>query len=248
MYSILFFVLLYAVRFILKSPGSIPPKPSTKISTTQCINLFPTAGVSMSALATSQLVATHAGLGVPDASMFRRGGVQGLRAAARASAAAGDALSMRTSACPAPRQQPAARRGGRGGRFPSLVVCATAGMNVVFVGAEMAPWSKTGGLGDVLGGLPPAMAVSTDAFDRRLPVAWIQCSWCMYVTCVGVMHAGEWAPCHGRLSPLRPVQGRLGHQRRVRGTDTEIDHTPSDPVSVHGSRSQGCLNLLLSLL
>ncbi|AQL02316.1 Granule-bound starch synthase 1 chloroplastic/amyloplastic [Zea mays] len=25
-------------------------------------------------------------------------------------------------------------------------------MNVVFVGAEMAPWSKTGGLGDVLGG------------------------------------------------------------------------------------------------
>ncbi|XP_066311742.1 granule-bound starch synthase 1, chloroplastic/amyloplastic-like [Miscanthus floridulus] len=33
-------------------------------------------------------------------------------------------------------------------------------MNVVFVGAEMAPWSKTGGLGDVLGGLPPAMAAN----------------------------------------------------------------------------------------
>ncbi|THU63785.1 hypothetical protein C4D60_Mb01t19500 [Musa balbisiana] len=31
-------------------------------------------------------------------------------------------------------------------------------MNLVFVGAEVAPWSKTGGLGDVLGGLPPAMA------------------------------------------------------------------------------------------
>ncbi|WCJ26657.1 Granule-bound starch synthase 1 chloroplastic/amyloplastic [Euphorbia peplus] len=32
------------------------------------------------------------------------------------------------------------------------------GMNLVFIGAEVGPWSKTGGLGDVLGGLPPAMA------------------------------------------------------------------------------------------
>ncbi|XP_010529676.1 PREDICTED: granule-bound starch synthase 1, chloroplastic/amyloplastic [Tarenaya hassleriana] len=32
------------------------------------------------------------------------------------------------------------------------------GMTLVFVGAEVGPWSKTGGLGDVLGGLPPAMA------------------------------------------------------------------------------------------
>ncbi|KAF6143659.1 hypothetical protein GIB67_015299 [Kingdonia uniflora] len=33
-------------------------------------------------------------------------------------------------------------------------------MNLVFVGAEIGPWSKTGGLGDVLGGLPPAMAAN----------------------------------------------------------------------------------------
>lgn len=39
------------------------------------------------------------------------------------------------------------------------IVCGN-GMNLVFVGAEMGPWSKTGGLGDVLGGLPPALAVS----------------------------------------------------------------------------------------
>lgn len=42
------------------------------------------------------------------------------------------------------------------------------GMNMIFVGTEVAPWSKTGGLGDVLGGLPPALAVS--GFNILLPV------------------------------------------------------------------------------
>lgn len=37
------------------------------------------------------------------------------------------------------------------------VICGQ-GMDLVFVAAEVGPWSKTGGLGDVLGGLPPAMA------------------------------------------------------------------------------------------
>ncbi|KAI4371912.1 hypothetical protein MLD38_010208 [Melastoma candidum] len=37
------------------------------------------------------------------------------------------------------------------------IVCS-GGMPLIFVGTEVAPWSKTGGLGDVLGGLPPALA------------------------------------------------------------------------------------------
>lgn len=40
------------------------------------------------------------------------------------------------------------------------IVCEK-GMSVIFIGAEVGPWSKTGGLGDVLGGLPPALAVSS---------------------------------------------------------------------------------------
>lgn len=31
-------------------------------------------------------------------------------------------------------------------------------LNIVFVSAEVAPWSKTGGLGDVVGGLPIELA------------------------------------------------------------------------------------------
>ncbi|XP_057423486.1 granule-bound starch synthase 1, chloroplastic/amyloplastic-like [Lotus japonicus] len=45
--------------------------------------------------------------------------------------------------------------GAARGKASGEVVC---GMNLVFVGAEVGPWSKTGGLGDVLGGLPPALA------------------------------------------------------------------------------------------
>lgn len=36
-------------------------------------------------------------------------------------------------------------------------VCSTP-LDIVFVSAEVAPWSKTGGLGDVMGALPQAMA------------------------------------------------------------------------------------------
>ncbi|KAL0331581.1 UNVERIFIED_CONTAM: Granule-bound starch synthase 1, chloroplastic/amyloplastic [Sesamum angustifolium] len=42
---------------------------------------------------------------------------------------------------------------------PGKIVCGS-GMNLVFISTEVGPWSKTGGLGDVLGGLPPAMAAN----------------------------------------------------------------------------------------
>ncbi|CAL5397582.1 unnamed protein product [Camellia sinensis] len=45
------------------------------------------------------------------------------------------------------------------GRPLGIIVCGS-GMNVIFAGSEVGPWSKTGGLGDVLGGLPPAMAAN----------------------------------------------------------------------------------------
>ncbi|KAJ1408359.1 Starch synthase, catalytic domain [Sesbania bispinosa] len=42
-------------------------------------------------------------------------------------------------------------------RPTGIIIC---GMNLIFLGTEVAPWSKTGGLGDVLGGLPPALAAN----------------------------------------------------------------------------------------
>ncbi|KAM1087988.1 hypothetical protein ACFX2B_013324 [Malus domestica] len=45
-------------------------------------------------------------------------------------------------------------------RKTSRVIVCGSGMNLVFLGTEVGPWSKTGGLGDVLGGLPPAMAAN----------------------------------------------------------------------------------------
>ncbi|CAL5389545.1 unnamed protein product [Camellia sinensis] len=64
---------------------------------------------------------------------------------------------------------------------PSSAIMYGSGMNIVFVGAEVGPWSKTGGLGDVLGGLPPAMAF------------W------------------QWALCYGSFPTLRPVQRCMGY-------------------------------------
>ncbi|CAL0315425.1 unnamed protein product [Lupinus luteus] len=42
-------------------------------------------------------------------------------------------------------------------RHTGIIIC---GMNLIFVGTEVGPWSKTGGLGDVLGGLPPVLAAN----------------------------------------------------------------------------------------
>ncbi|KAJ4957075.1 hypothetical protein NE237_013858 [Protea cynaroides] len=68
-------------------------------------------------------------------------------------------LQMRTNAKATTRQ--AGKKGFQteNNRQFATIVCGK-GMNLVFVGAEVGPWSKTGGLGDVLGGLPPAMAAN----------------------------------------------------------------------------------------
>ncbi|KAJ0106129.1 hypothetical protein Patl1_17391 [Pistacia atlantica] len=44
--------------------------------------------------------------------------------------------------------------------IPSGKIVCGQGMRIVVVSAEVGPWSKTGGLGDVTGGLPPAQAAN----------------------------------------------------------------------------------------
>lgn len=72
-----------------------------------------------------------------------------------------DVLRKRTSATAICRS--ASRKTDGLGRSAGKIVCEQ-GMNIVLVATEVSPWSKTGGLGDVLGGLPPALAVS-EAFS-----------------------------------------------------------------------------------
>ena len=72
-----------------------------------------------------------------------------------------DRLQMRTNAKAVARKAVKEGHPTANDRPSGKIICGT-GMNLVFVGAEVGPWSKTGGLGDVLGGLPPAMAVSRD--------------------------------------------------------------------------------------
>uniref|UniRef100_A0A5B7AVA9 Granule-bound starch synthase 1, chloroplastic/amyloplastic n=1 Tax=Davidia involucrata TaxID=16924 RepID=A0A5B7AVA9_DAVIN len=70
-----------------------------------------------------------------------------------------DMLLLRTNAKAATRQLGKKGLKTENGRPWGVIRCGI-GMNLVFVGAEVGPWSKTGGLGDVIGGLPPAMAAN----------------------------------------------------------------------------------------
>jgi granule-bound starch synthase len=68
-----------------------------------------------------------------------------------------DLLQLRTSTSSASRKW---RTEGSKSVTARESVAIKCGMSIVFIGAEVGPWSKTGGLGDVLGGLPPAMAAN----------------------------------------------------------------------------------------
>ncbi|KAH0975149.1 hypothetical protein GBA52_017048 [Prunus armeniaca] len=70
-----------------------------------------------------------------------------------------DMLRIKTRPNAVPRQAMKKADKTEGDQCVGKIVCGT-GMNLIFVGAEVGPWSKTGGLGDVLGGLPPALAAN----------------------------------------------------------------------------------------
>lgn len=84
---------------------------------------------------------------------------------------------------------------------PSSAIICSGGMNMVFVGTEVAPWSKTGGLGDVLGGLPPAMAVN---MSTNLTIFVFPLTAFLRMTLISLFGycLGQWTPCYDHLSTL----------------------------------------------
>lgn len=86
----------------------------------------------------------------------RAAGARGAAAAARAAGGAAAPVGARLPELPARgRKEEGAAPQGAGLPVDSP---PEAPMNLVFVAAEVAPWSKTGGLGDVMGGLPVELA------------------------------------------------------------------------------------------
>ncbi len=67
---------------------------------------------------------------------------------------------------------------GRQGTAAAAVEQAETPLDIVFVSAEVAPWSKTGGLGDVVGSLPIALAARGHrvmVIAPRCPTSWHIC-------------------------------------------------------------------------
>jgi granule-bound starch synthase len=112
------------------------------VSTSSCVNYGVTSG--------SESKATLMKFGLMNHTMTHNG----LRSLNKV-----DELHVRTMAKLTARQARSKTFKSGNARTSRTIVCK-GGMNLIFVGAEVGPWSKTGGLGDVLGGLPPAMAVS----------------------------------------------------------------------------------------
>jgi granule-bound starch synthase len=81
--------------------------------------------------------------------------------------------------------QLAKRRAARDGLYPKAtrsrapIVCPS-GMTIILVSTEVQPWSKTGGLGDVLGGLPPVLAVSIVCDTLLVSTSATTCSLSIY--------------------------------------------------------------------
>lgn len=119
-----------------------------------------------------------------------------------------DMLRIKTRPNAVPRQAMKKADKTEGDQCVGKIVCGT-GMNLVFVGAEVGPWSKTGGLGDVLGGLPPALAVcELLEFDPCFSFLWFSltdfCAWWLISRLTGTvlwpyLHAMINTKMHGIL-------------------------------------------------
>ena len=81
-------------------------------------------------------------------------------------------------------------------------------LNIVFVSAEVGPWSKTGGLGDVVGGLPIALAQRGHTVMTIAPRFAHRCT--VILSFVMAHHSA------GLSAQVRPVRRCMGHKHHPR--------------------------------
>ena len=80
-------------------------------------------------------------------------------------------------------------------------------MNILYITSEAAPFCKTGGLADVLGSLPPAVAAEGDRVSVLLPLFVCEASWSLGENVCAAIYGRMGTEQSAAMTLTAPIQG-----------------------------------------